>query len=146
MTHFFATPEEAEAWLGDVVERWRLVCHQDVLPGGGRQCFLWPQDLPSLGPVGGVVAQMPEILGQTLTMGVTGWKASAFDEPAASEGRRLNERLSRSLRKLASVPLYAVSFDGSTRSDRPFAWGTPRAADGTYTLRQWRDGAVTFVP
>ena len=146
MTQFFATPEEVESWLGEVVERFGLVCHEDVLPAGGRQCFLWPQDLPSPGLARGVLAQFPEIHGHTLTMGVTGWKASSFDEPAASEGRRLNERLGRSLRKLATVPLYAVSFDGGSRSDRPVAWGTPRAVDGSFTLRQWRDGAVTFAP
>ena len=64
----------------------------------------------------------PAIDEAALTMGWTGWKASAFDDPIASVGRQLNRALTRSLRRLATVPLYAVSYDGATRSAKPAAW------------------------
>lgn len=49
-------------------------------------------------------------------------------------------------RNLATVPLYAVSYDGTSRSDKADAWATPTVVSAAVSLRQWRDGAVTFRP
>ena len=92
------------------------------------------------------MVDFPAIEGATLTTGVTGWKASAFKEPVASQGRQLAQQLTRSLRKIATIPLYAVSFDGLSRSDKPDAWGTPAAVSAGMALRQWRDRSVRFNP
>src|SRR4051794_13063396 len=148
MTHFFATPDETQAWVDAEATRLRLLVEEGRLPGGTKRCFLWPRDAPR--PPGthvaGVLVDFPETYDSTLTMGVTGWKASAFQEPVASIGRRLARQLSRSIRRMAPLPLYAVSPDGSSHDDKPFAWGTPTVVSAGMTLRQWRDGAVTFRP
>ncbi len=106
VTQFFATPEETKAWVD--AEPLGLLVHFESLPIGGRRCFLWPLDVPEpLGPgrVCGVLVHFPTSTEHTITMGWTGWKASAYPEPAASCGRRLGQQLTRSLRKLATVPL-----------------------------------------
>jgi len=144
---FFATPAETETWLAGVVESMHLNRFDEELPGGFRRSFVWSRDRERLtGIVKGVQVILPRIHDQTLTAGETGWMASAFEEPVASDGRRLSERLSRSLRRFAPVPLYAVSNRGDRDGGKPVAWGTVRAADGSLTLRQFRDGAATFVP
>ena len=147
VTSFFAMPEETEAWVAAEVNRLGLVMYDEVLAGGSRRCFLWPQEAQPLPPPArGVMVWFPTIEEAALTMGGTGWKASAFDDPIASVGRRLNEALTRSLRRLATVPLYAVSYDGVTRSDKPAAWGSEAAVAGGKELRQFRDGSATFEP
>lgn len=149
VTQFFATPEETQAWVDAEIERLSLLMHHESLPGGGRRCFLWPLEIPlphQPGRVSGVMVHFPTGHETTLTMGWTGWKASAFPEPAASCGRRLGQQLTRSLRKLATVPLYAVSYDGTSRSDKADVWATPTVVHAGVSLRQWPDGAVTFQP
>lgn len=147
VTSFFATPEETEAWVAAEVERLGLVTYDEVLAGGSRRCFLWPQDAEPLPPPAqGVMVWFPAFEEATLTMGWTGWKASAFDDPIASVGRRLNQALTRSLRRLAPVPLYAVSYDGVTRSDKPAAWGSRAAIAAGKALRQFRGGSAAFEP
>ena len=149
MTQFFATPNETRQWVEDEIERLGLLVHDESLPGGERRCFLWPPDVPlphEPGRVQGVLVHFPASLEDTLTMGWTGWKASAFPEPTASCGRRLSQQLTRSLRKLATVPLYAVSYDATSRSDKADVWATPTAVSTGLSLRQRRNGAVTFQP
>jgi hypothetical protein len=149
VTQFFAMPEETQEWLEAEIKRLKLITRDDRLAGGLRQCLLWPRDEPPLadtGRVTGVMVQFPETYDATLTMGVTGWKASAVPEPAASRGRRLSQQLARSLREMATVPLYAISYDGDSRSDKADVWGTPAAVSAGMSLRQWRDGVVTFQP
>lgn len=148
VTHFFATHDETQAWVDAEAARLRLVVEEDWLPGGTRRCFLWPREAPSSPgmKVVGVMVDFPAMYEGALTIGVTGWKAPAFQEPIASVGRRLTQQLSRSLRKMATIPLYAVSYDGSSRDDKPSAWGTPTAVSAGVTLRQRRGGAVTFTP
>jgi hypothetical protein len=149
MTQFFATPDETQAWVDTEIERLGLLMNEEVLPIGGRRCFLWPRDVPlphESGRVTGVLVHFPASHEDTLTMGVTGWKASAFPEPAASRGRRLSHQLTRSLRKMATVPLYAVSYDGTSRSEKADVWATPTVVSAGTSLRQWPDGAVTFRP
>lgn len=107
--------------------------------------FLWPMDAPPLPEdARGVMVDPPRVYDSTLTMGETGWKASSFEEPVISVGKRLNRQLTRSLRTIATVPLFAVSADGSARSKRPAAWGTADVVNSGLTLRQFRYGAVTF--
>lgn len=92
------------------------------------------------------MVQFPAIDDAVLTMGETGWKASAFEEPIASEGRRLSRALTRSLRTLAPVPVHAVSYDGASRGARPAAWASQEALVSGRVLRQFREGAVWFAP
>jgi hypothetical protein len=149
VTQFFATPDETQEWVEDEIERLGLLVHDESLPSGGRRCFLWLRDVPlphQPGGVQGVLVHFPASHEDALTMGWTGWKASAFPEPAASRGRRLSRQLTRSLRRLATVPLYAVSYDSTSRSDKADVWATPRVAHAGLSLRQWRDGSVTFQP
>lgn len=149
VTRFFATPEETQAWVDAEIERLGLFMHQESLPVGGRRSFLWPLDVPPPQQpprVSGVLVHFPAMHEDTLAMGWTGWKASAFPEPAASCGRRLSQQLTRSLRKLVTVPLYAVSYDGTSRSEKADVWATPTVVSTEVSLRQWRDGAVTFQP
>ena len=147
VTSFFATPDETRRWLDVEVERLGLLVIEDHLPSGSLWYFVWPTDAPAL-PNGafGVMVIAPAVYGDTLTMGETGWKASAFPDPIASLGKRLSQQLTRSLRKIATVPLFAVSYDGSVRGAMPTAWGTADAISTSLTRRQWRDGAVTFEP
>ena len=144
MTHFFATPGETTDWLDAEVQRIGLTIHIVELPAGAKRCFVWPKGSPPPGLVPGVLVDIPEEHGDTLAMGQTGWKGSAFNEPTASEGSRLHRQLTRSLRKLATVPLFAVSYDGRSRDEKPFAWGSPIAVRSGRVLRQWRGGGVTF--
>lgn len=148
MTQFFATPDETQAWVDAEIERLALVVRDEPLQAGGRRCFLWPPDVPPPDPrrLSGVLVHFPASHEAVHTMGWTGWKASAFAEPTASRGRRLSQQLTRSLRKLATVPLYAVSYDGTSRSERAVAWATPTVVSTGLPLRQWRDGAVAFRP
>ena len=149
VTQFFATPEETQTWVDAEIERLGLLMHRESLPTGGLRCFLWPLDTPEPfepGRVSGVLVHFPTSTEDTITMGWTGWKASAFPEPAASCGQRLSQQLTRSLRKLATVPLYAVSYDGTSRSEKADVWATPTVVSAAVSLRQWRDGAVTFQP
>ena len=86
----------------------------------------------------------PEQHGSTLILGRIGWKAAAFGEPTASTGRRLSRALVRSLRRRATVPLYAVSGQGGQRGNAPSAWGTELAVGQGIELREFPDGLVTF--
>ena len=135
MTHFFATPEETQLWVDAEIQRLGLLVHDELLPGGSHRCFLWP--LGALAPdrARGVLVHFPSIHEDTLTMGVTGWKGSALPEPAATQGQRLNRQLTRSLRKLATVPVFAISYDGKGRSAKPDAWATPTVASSGMSLR-----------
>ena len=146
MVHFFATVEETSDWLEAEVERIGLTLKCGYLPAGGRTCFVWPRGASTPGLVDGVLVDFPVEYEGTLTMGRTGWKASAFEASTAAEGRRLHQQLTRSIRHMATVPLFSVSWDRSSRSEKPFAWGSPAVVRGGRVLRQWRDGAVTFEP
>jgi hypothetical protein len=147
MTHFFATPEETEAWLAEVVNLMGLARSDEAWPGGSHRSFLWPSGLPapSRSPAG-VLIDHPEVSGRTLTRDWIAFKPSAFSPPVALEGRRLTRRLRRSIRRIAHVPLYAVSLDGQSRDNKPSASGTATATDGNYELRTFRHQGVTFEP
>jgi hypothetical protein len=147
VTSFFAMPGETRAWLDVEVERLGLSLIEDPLPSGPSRYFVWPFDAPPL-PEGafGVLVHPPAVCSDTLTMGDTGWRPSAFPDTVAASGRRLNRQLATSLRKIATVPLFAVSYDGSVRDAKPTAWGTEAAISTGLSLRKWRDGAVTFQP
>jgi hypothetical protein len=81
VTSFFAMPEETEAWVAAEGNRLGLVMYDEVLAGGSRRCFLWPQEAQPLPPPArGVMVLFPAIEEAALTMGGTGSKASAFDD------------------------------------------------------------------
>ena len=141
VTYFFAMPDETKQWLDAEVDRLSLTMQADGFGlSGGRRFFLWPGDISHPPHSRGVVVDFPALDDTTLTCGWTAWGASGFDEPYASQGRRLSRQLMRSLRKVAGIPLFAVSYDGRARSARPLAWGTSQAVGSGKKLRQWRDG------
>lgn len=84
MTDFFAMPDETEAWVREIVEEQDLVRRDERFPSGRVQTLLWPADHEVPATVAGVLVQAPQLFGDILTMGVTGWKSSAFPEPTSS--------------------------------------------------------------
>lgn len=146
MTAFFATPDETQDWLRCEVNRLRLAVRHDGPHGGDEQCFLWPLTEPALPPPApGVQVWFPTVTGSVLTQGGIGWKASAFYEDTAAVGQRLSRALTRSLRKRATVPLHAMSLDGTVIAGKPSAWGTSTAVRGALRLRQFADAGCWFV-
>ncbi len=110
------------------VVRLDVLVQDELLPGGTRRCFLWPRSEPPLPPpLPGVQVWHPTATAAVLTQGATAWPPSAFDERTAPVGRRLSRFLTRSVRKRATVPLFAMSLDGTSISCGPDAWGPPQA-------------------
>jgi len=145
MTYFFALPDEVTDWLKSEVSRLGLGEDVEVWSGTTR-VFVWPNDLVRPPRARGVVVEYPMRYDTVLTSSRVSWQPSGFAEPFASQGRRLSQQLVRSFRRVAIVPLFAVSFDRATRGDRPTAFGSRRAVEEGMKLRQWRDAAATFEP
>lgn len=143
MTYFFALPEEASEWLSADIRRLDLEADDEQV-GRLHRIFVWPEAQPRPSRARGVAVDLPRAFDGALISGRVSWTPSAFDEPIASEGSRLRRQLARSLRRVATIPLFAASADGVNRSPRPMAFGTPRAVDSGLTLRQWRDAPVHF--
>ena len=146
MTAFFATPEETQDWLRLEATRLSALLHEEQLPAGSRRSFLWPRGEPPLPPpLRGVQVWHPTATATVLSEGYTGWLASVFDERTATVGRRLSRSLTRSLRKRATVPLFAMSLDEAHFSTRPVAWGTHAAVSSGLRLRQFTGAGCWFV-
>ena len=146
MTAFFATPEETEDWLLLEAERLHAFVHDELRLSGSRRSFLWPRDEPALPPPArGVEVWHPTATATVLSPGSTGWVAAGFHEHTARIGRRVSRSLTRSLRKRATVPLFAMSRDGTCISSKPAAWGTSAALSSGLGLRQFPDTGCWFV-
>ncbi len=127
------------------VVRLDVLVQDELLPGGTRRCFLWPRSEPPLPPpLPGVQVWHPTATAAVLTQGATAWPPSAFDERTAPVGRRLSRFLTRSVRKRATVPLFAMSLDGTSISCGPDAGDRRRRGCGLRP-RQFTDAGCWFV-
>ena len=130
---------------------WACACATSVaFPVGGRRCFLWPQDVPEPPQQPRRVSGVPAVhfpashRRHASPWGGLDGRRRPSRNPAASCGRRLSQQLTRSLRKLATVPLYAVSYDGteSQRQGRRLGDADSRQRRGVPPPMARRSGGV----
>lgn len=131
MSHFFVLPDQAHVWLGIQTRERRLAVER--VPGMSGRVLLRAGDLddgigaerPDEG--GWVLMCLPTVRNSDLLLGEIAFKANAAFPDAAARARRLRTTLSRSIRRLAVVPVFAKNISHGARARNPSAYASREA-------------------
>jgi hypothetical protein len=152
MTYFFTTPQECGDCLADAVVQLALDRDDEQLPGGATRSWVWERDtpesgLPRVSPR--VLIDHPHDHVDVLTAGWVAFNAKGYVDnypDIASAGRRLQDKLTRRIRKIATAPVFAVAHDSRSRAAKPSAWASRAALDSGLVLRQFHGSGGRYEP